>query len=313
MKKHFRVGVAAVLILSMMVAGVLSGCGKRETTQPPANNNAGQEDLGGFFEIKGSDSEVNVVQALVEAYADVNDQAEFSVTGGGSGTGIAALINGQTDIANSSRPMKESEITDAKAQGVEPVPIVFSMDGLAVIVHEANPVENLTVEAIGKIFAGEITNWKEVGGEDRPISLYGRQSNSGTFVFFMERVVKGDYSPTMQNMNGNSQIAEAVRADVTGIGYVAMGYVQGAAGIKALALAETEAGPFVSPAELERVKAGEYVLTRPLYQYFNGVPAGALRHFVEFVLSKEGQAIVEREGFLPVTEAFMQENRKYLN
>ncbi|MDW7650763.1 MAG: PstS family phosphate ABC transporter substrate-binding protein [Bacillota bacterium] len=307
MKKMVRTGVILILAL-LLTAGLLSGCGGNGQ----ADNNGEQDstDLGGFYEIKGSDSEVNLVQALVEAYADVNNEAEFSVTGGGSGTGIAALINKQTDIANSSRPMKDSEIDEARANGVDPVPVIFSMDGLAVIVHENNPLENLTVEQIGKIFAGEITNWSEVGGEDREISLYGRQSNSGTYVYFMDRVVRGDYSPAMQNMNGNSQIVEGVRADETGIGYVALGYIQGTTGIRALRVAETEAGPFISPAEYERVKGGEYVLTRPLYQYFNGVPTGALRDYVEFELSEAGQRIIEEEGFLPVTQALMQENNK---
>lgn len=314
MRKMFRTGVILTLAAMLMLAGLLGGCGKKEAQAPKDSGQQKQEQEmpGGFFQIKGSDSEVNLVQALVEAFAEVNDKAEFSVTGGGSGTGISALINKQTDIANSSRPMKDTEIKDAKAQGVEPVPIVFAMDGLAVIVHEKNPVSQLTVEQVGKIFAGNITNWKEVGGADKPISLYGRQSNSGTYVFFMDRVVKGDYSPSMQNMNGNSQIAEGVRADETGIGYVALGYVQGAAGIKALMLAETEAGPFVSPTETAKVKNGEYVLTRPLYQYLNGVPAGALRMFIDFELSAEGQALVEKEGFLPVISDFMQENQKYL-
>lgn len=312
MKKMVRLGVIFVLAAALLLAGMLSGCGKKEAQEPKDNGNQQKEMPGGDFEIKGSDSEVNLVQALVEAFAEINDKAAFSVTGGGSGTGIAALINKQTDIANSSRPMKESEVADAKAQGVEPVPIVFAMDGLAVIVHEKNPVTQLTVEQVGKIFSGEITNWKEVGGADKPISLYGRQSNSGTYVYFMDRVVKGDYSQAMQNMNGNSQIAEGVRADETGIGYVALGYVQGAAGIKALLLAETEAGPFVSPTETDKVKNGEYALTRPLYQYLNGVPAGALRMYIEFELSAEGQALVEKEGFLPVTPALMRENRKYL-
>ena len=313
MKKMFHTGVITVFVVALFMGSLLVGCSRE--VQPPADNNKGgneSPDLSGFFEIKGSDSEVNLVQALVEAYAAVNDQAEFSVTGGGSGTGIAALINKQTDIANSSRPMKEDEIAEAKAKGVEPVPIVFSMDGLAVIVHENNPVKNLTVEQIGKIFTGEITNWSEVGGEDKAISLYGRQSNSGTYVFFMNRVVKGDYSSAMKNMNGNSQIVEGVRADLTSIGYVAMGYIKGASGIKALEVAETAAGPFISPTDIAKVKSGEYVLVRPLYQYFNGVPTGALRHFVDFVLSAEGQNLVEVAGFLPVTETFRQENLKYL-
>lgn len=311
-KRIFRGGFIVLLLLALNLTVFVAGCGRQEEQ----NNNNGGEDNGsaggGYYEIKGSDSEVNLVQALVESFAGVNQAIEFSVTGGGSGAGIAALINRQTDIANSSRPMKDSEIAEARANGVEPVPIVFSMDGLAVIVHQDNPLKQLTVSQIGRIFAGEITNWNEIGGEDREISLYGRQSNSGTYVFFRDRVVKGDYSTAMHNMNGNSQIVEGVRADISGIGYVALGFLQGATGIRALEVAETEAGPFISPVELERVKAGEYVLTRPLYQYFNGSPNGALKEFVDFTLSAQGQEIVESQGFLPVSEVYMNQNKQYL-
>ncbi|MBS3900474.1 MAG: PstS family phosphate ABC transporter substrate-binding protein [Dethiobacter sp.] len=318
MKKFSQTRVAVLLVLAFLSVGFLSGCGGGNQVQPPAgNNNVTPDPAGempsGSYQIKGSDSEVNVVQSLVEAFYEINPNVEFSVTGGGSGVGISALTAGEIDVANSSRPMSDSEIESARANGVEPIPIVFAMDGLAVIIHADNQVENLTVEQVGKIFAGEITNWSEVGGADSPISLYGRQSNSGTYVFFRERVVKGDYSPAKKNMNGNSQIVEGVRADVSGIGYVAMGFIQGTTGIKAVGLAETAAGPFVTPTELDRVKAGEYVLTRPLYQYYGGQPTGALLQFLEFVLSAEGQLIIEEAGFLPATAEFMQENRAYLN
>ena len=281
MKKFSQTRVAVLLVLAFLSVGFLSGCGGGNQVQPPAgNNNVTPDPAGempsGSYQIKGSDSEVNVVQSLVEAFYEINPNVEFSVTGGGSGVGISALTAGEIDVANSSRPMSDSEIESARANGVEPIPIVFAMDGLAVIIHADNQVENLTVEQVGKIFAGEITNWSEVGGADSPISLYGRQSNSGTYVFFRERVVKGDYSPAKKNMNGNSQIVEGVRADVSGIGYVAMGFIQGTTGIKAVGLAETAAGPFVTPTELDRVKAGEYVLTRPLYQYYGVQPTGAL-------------------------------------
>ncbi|MHB1254918.1 MAG: PstS family phosphate ABC transporter substrate-binding protein [Dethiobacteraceae bacterium] len=318
MKKFSQIKVAVVLVLAFLVVGLLSGCGRGNQVQPPIGNgnvtpDPAEQMPSGSYQISGSDSEVNVVQSLVEAFYEINPNVEFSVTGGGSGVGISALIAGETDVANSSRPMSTSEIESARANGVEPTPIVFAMDGLAVIIHADNQVENLTVEQVGKIFAGEITNWSEVGGANTPISLYGRQSNSGTYVFFRERVVKGDYSPAKKNMNGNSQIVEGVRADVSGIGYVAMGFIQGTTGIKAVALAETDAGPFVTPTDFEKVKAGEYVLTRPLYQYYSGQPTGALLQFLEFVLSAEGQLIVEEAGFLPATVEFMQENRSYLN
>jgi phosphate transport system substrate-binding protein len=320
MKQMYRTGVIALLAVTLLMAGLLAGCGGNNETQPPADNGNenGQEEPaeempGGFYEITGSDSEVNVVQALVEAFAGINDVAEFSVTGGGSGTGISDLINQTNDLAMSSRPMKDEEIDQAKANGVDPVAICFAFDGLAVIVHENNPVQELTIEQIGKIFAGEITNWSEVGGNNAPISLYGRQSTSGTYVFFRDNVVQGDYSPTMQNMPGTSQIVEGVRADETGIGYSAIGYVKGASGIKALDVATEEGAPYISPLNDEKVFAGEYALTRPLFQFVNGKPGGALKQFIEFQLSAAGQDIVVNEGFLPVTPEWVQKNAQVLN
>lgn len=306
MRKRIISSGVVILAVFALMAGMTSGCGR----QPASPQTPAQE--GGFFQIKGSDSEVNVVQALVEEFAGVNDVAEFAVTGGGSGAGIAALLNGQTDIANSSRPLKEEEIAQAKAGGITPVPIVFALDGLAVIVHANNPVDNLTLEQVGKIFAGEINNWQEVGGPDKPITLYGRQSNSGTYVFFRDRVLGRDYSQGKLNLPGNAQIVEAVRADETGVGYAAVGFVRDAAGIRAVSLAETGVDSFVNPLDNEKVLAGLYPLTRPLYQFLNGVPDGALRQFIEFELSPSGQEIVAREGFLPVTPEYMQQNEENL-
>ncbi|MCX7767123.1 MAG: PstS family phosphate ABC transporter substrate-binding protein, partial [Candidatus Sumerlaeia bacterium] len=178
-----------------------------------------------FIQIKGSDTEVNLVQTLAETYMKSNPGISLAVTGGGSGTGIAALINKKTDIANSSRPIKADELELAKQQGVEPVSLIFATDALAVIVHSSNPLTTVTLEQLGQIYRGEIKNWRTLGGPDLPITLYGRQSNSGTFVFFREFVVKADYSSEMRQMNGNSQIVESLRNDKSGIGYVGIGYI----------------------------------------------------------------------------------------
>lgn len=310
MKKTAKVGA----IMAILVALALAGCGNRDA-QPPAENNNGSDmppAQGGFFEITGSDSEVNLVQALVESFAGVNEVAEFSVTGGGSGVGIAAIINGTADIANSSRPMSNEEIEKAKANNVDPVPIVFAFDGLAAVVNAQNPVQELTLDELGRIYAGEINNWSEVGGDDLPITLFGRQPTSGTFVFFREVVVKGDYSPHMNQMPGTSAIVEGVAQDVGGIGYAAIGYVKGAAGIAALNIAAKEGDAYISPLNDEKVFSGEYVLTRPLYQYVNGKPTGALKEFLEFELSAAGQDIVVTAGFLPVTPEYVQKNQQYL-
>ncbi len=258
------------------------------------------------IQIRGSDSEVNLVQRLAEVFMEENKNVQIAVTGGGSGTGIAALIDGTIDIANSSRPMKEDEINLARKNGIEPVPVRFAVDGVAVIVNAGNPVEALSVTEIGAIFRGEITNWKEVGGEDSPIGLYGRQSNSGTYVFFMETVLKGDYSPQMRNMGGNADIVEAVSADKTGIGYVAIGYVTDGGkvrpGIKPVNVSKNPGETGYSPIILENITGGKYPITRPLYQFLNGKPEGAIKDFIMFELSERGQKIILEQGFYPLTD-----------
>ena len=268
-----------------------------------------------MIQVKGSDSEVNLVQRLAEVFMQKNPGVNIAVTGGGSGTGIAALINKQTDLANSSRDLSPKEEDAAKAAGVQPFRVVFATDGISVITHPSNPVSKLTMEQIGKIFKGEITNWKEVGGKDNQVSLYGRQSNSGTYVFFREFVLKGDYSPHMKAMNGNAQIVEAIKRDTGGIGYVAVGYVvnekgEVMRGVKILNVAKGGQSEAYSPVKMENVMSGKYPISRPLNQYLNGKPSGKLLDFIRFEISKEGQEIVRKEGFFPVQKEWMEFNRK---
>jgi phosphate transport system substrate-binding protein len=268
-----------------------------------------------MIQVKGSDSEVNLVQRLAEVFMQKNPGANIAVTGGGSGTGIAALINKTTDIANSSRDLEPKEEEAAKKAGVNPFRVVFATDAVSAIVHPSNAFSKLTVAQLGKIFKGEITNWKELGGPDAKISLYGRQSNSGTFVFFREFVVKADYSPHMKAMNGNAQIAEAIKRDVAGIGYVAVGYVvndknEVMPGIKILSLAQDEKTEVYSPVQMENVMSRKYPLTRPLNQYLNGKPTGKLMDFMKFQISKEGREIVRKQGFFPVQKSWMEFNQK---
>ncbi len=269
----------------------------------------------GSIQIKGSDSEVNLVQKLAEEFMKKNPGVNIAVTGGGSGTGIAALINKTTDIANSSRELSPKEAEAAKKAGVEPFRVVFATDGISAIVHPDNPVSKLTLEQLGKIFKGEIKNWKEVGGPDVAISLYGRQSNSGTYVFFREFVVKGDYSPHKKMMNGNAQIVEGVQRDKAGIGYVAVGYVvndkgEVKPGIKILSIAKDAQSEAYSPAIMENVMTGKYPISRPLNQYLSGKPTGKILDFIRFELSPEGQEIVRKQGFFPVQKHWMDFNRR---
>lgn len=301
-------GFVAVMFLGM----ALSGCG-RPAAEEPRRDTA-------MIQVRGSDSEVNLVQALAEEFMGVNEDVQIAVTGGGSGVGIAALIDGTTDVANSSRPMSQEEIDQARARGVDPVPVRFAVDGLAVIVNENNPLDELTVEEIGAIFRGEISSWSEVGGGDAAINMYGRQSSSGTYIFFMQSVLQGDYTPEMRNMAGNADIVEGVSTDVTAIGYVAVGYaLEGGSvrpGLKVLNVARDSGSAAVSPLELDNIIEGTYPISRPLYQFTDGMPGGAIKDFIQFELSERGQEIVLEQGFYPLRaedRAANAENLDFIN
>ncbi|MCK8826526.1 PstS family phosphate ABC transporter substrate-binding protein [Natroniella acetigena] len=270
----------------------------------------------GYVQVRGSDTMVNIGQALAEAFMEQSEH-EISVTGGGSGTGVAALINNEVDIANVSRDMTDSEVEQAAANGVDVYRGVIAMDGLAVVVNENNPVQDLTFDEIGAIYRGEITNWAELGGPDMEISLYGRQSNSGTFVYFRENVLDGDYCDTKNQMNGNAQIVEGVRADRSAIGYVGIGYAteggQERSGLGVVNVAVDSNSEYASPLVPENVATGAYPLARPLNNYFNGQPTGAVLEFIEFIVSEEGQNVAVEAGFYPVSPEFQSVNDELLN
>jgi phosphate transport system substrate-binding protein len=261
-----------------------------------------------MVQIKGSDTLINVVQKLAETYMAKKPGTAIAVTGGGSGTGIAGLVNKKCDIANSSRGMKAQEVADANAKGVDPKRVVVAIDGLSVITNAGNPVDKLTVDQIGKIYRGETVNWKDVGGNDSPINLYGRQSNSGTYDFMKEVVMKGEYSSSLKSMNGNAQIVEAIKQDKSGIGYVGVGYVKDASGINVLKVALTPVMGYFSPLNSADVKNGKYPISRPLNQYVNGMPQGAVKDFILYELSPEGQEIIEKEGFFAIPEEYQRYN-----
>ncbi|MCM8760572.1 MAG: phosphate ABC transporter substrate-binding protein [Candidatus Omnitrophica bacterium] len=261
-----------------------------------------------MIQIKGSDTLINVVQKLAEVYMAKKPGTMIAVTGGGSGTGIAAMINKTCDIANASRDMKASEVEKAMAKGVDPKRVVVAIDGLSIVTNAQNPVKKLTIDQIGKIYRGEITNWADVGGENLPITLYGRQSNSGTYDFMKEVVMKGEYSSALKSMNGNAQIIEAIKQDKSGIGYVGVGYAKDASGITVLDVARNPALGYYSPLNSADVKSGKYPVSRPLNQYINGIPTGVVKDFLEFELSSEGQAIIEKEGFFAIPEEYQRYN-----
>ncbi len=286
------------ILASLLLALLLVGC-----TQAPASGSAGGKQS---LQLKGSDTELQMFAALAEEFKKSNADVDITVTGGGSGTGIAALINGEIDIADSSRSMKAEEIEKAKKNGIEPVEFIVARDGLAVIVNPDNPVKELTRAQVADIYKGTITNWKDVGGNDEVITLYGRQSTSGTYVYFRDTVLKADYATSMRNMEGTAAIVDAVSADKTGIGYIGIGYLK--ASVKPLSLEGQ------NPADKAAVKSGAYALTRPLFQYTKGVPAkeGAAHKLMQFQLSEQGQAVVEKTGFLGITAADKAANDKQL-
>lgn len=268
--------------------------------------------------IKGSDTEVNLALALAETYMGTDPDVSIAVTGGGSGAGIAALINGKTSIANASRPMKQEEIALAKERSVQPLASVLGMDAIAIVVHPQCPVKRLSMQQLGAIYRGDIQNWKTLGGPDAEISLYGRQSNSGTFVYFRDSIVRAEYAQEVKQMNGTAQIVEAIKSDVHGIGYVGVGYIlekNGAqpTGIKVLPISRSDHQPAFLPTEVQNIESGRYPIIRPLYQYTNGQPKGRLQQYLQYCLSPAGQALVKANGYFPVSTQYQLQNEQALN
>jgi len=257
--------------------------------------------------VKGSDTMLNLTQRLAEAFSAASPDVTVSVAGGGSGVGINAVVNGEVEIGNSSRSIKSKEISSARSNGVNPVEYAIAVDGLCVITNPKNPVKQLTVAQLGDIYRGKVKNWSEVGGAKKAISLYGRQPNSGTFVFFREMAVKAEYAQSMRQMNGNSQIVEGVKADQGGIGYVGVGYVKDG-GINVIELS-SDGTSYSSPLDKSAVDNGTYPLARPLFQYTNGKAKGDAKAFIEFELSPAGQKIVEEEGFFPLNKSLVEKNQ----
>lgn len=271
-----------------------------------------------MIQIKGSDTLVNLVQILAEEYMAKNPGAALAVLGGGSGTGITAIINRTCDIANHSREWKQKELDGAAAKGIVPRFFTIAVDGLSIIVNEKNPVEKLTMPEVGAIYRGEVENWKAVGGPDKAVSLYGRQSNSGTYVFMQEHVLSNkNYSTDMKEMNGNAQIIEGILQDEDGIGYVGVGYLfdkdgKVRKGIKVLNISKEPGGKAFSPLDKAAVASGDYPVARPLYQATSGKPSAAAADFIRFETSEEGQKIVAREGFFTIGAKHKEQNEKNL-
>ncbi len=260
---------------------------------------------GNAVTIKGSDTLVRLGQRWAEEYMKNNPDAVIQVSGGGSGTGIAALINGTTDICEASRDMKKKEYTLAEKNGVKPFRVSVALDGIALFLNEKNPVDVLSIPQLKAIYTGEITNWKQVGGPDARIILYGRENNSGTYAFFKEHVLEGeDYAAETQTLPGTAAVVNAVAKDVHGIGY---GGIAWAKGVKYAKVKKAEDSPAIAPS-VETVSDGTYPISRELYWFFNGKPTGQLRQLVNWALSPPGQKLAEQIDYVPLSAEMAAKN-----
>lgn len=291
--------VSWLSILTILMLPI-AGCGSPQD-DPGLNTDTGNV---ATIENRGSDTLVNLALAWAERYQELHPDVRIAVTGGGSGTGLAALVNGTVDLANASRSIKEEEIEAVRANGVEPVEFVVSLDAIAIIVHPSNPVDQLTLQQISDIYSGKIDNWQEVGGEDRPIVRLSRETNSGTHVYFLEEVLRlGEedddtlFSTDTLLLPSSEGIGAEVRQNPNALGYDGLGYVT--EDMKTLAVARAEGEPYWLPTA-ETVNQQQYPIARELYMYTAGEPEGSVLAYLEWIMSDEAQAIVREMGFVPI-------------
>ena len=284
--------VALLLGLTLTACSVGDGASSSEITDTIVN--------------KGSDTIVNLALAWAEAYREEQPQVSIAVTGGGSGTGIAALINGTVDLANASRQIKDVEREEAQANGIDPIEFVIARDAIAIIVNPENPINELSIDQLSDIYSGKINNWAELGGEDRPIVRLSRETNSGTHVYFLEQVLRrGDkedttlFSPNTLLLPSSEGIISEVRDNPNALGYDGLGYVTDE--VKVIAVARDPVGPFVLPS-IETVNAAAYPISRDLYMYTAGEPRGPILAYLDWIMQDHAQAIVSDLGFVPTSQ-----------
>jgi phosphate transport system substrate-binding protein len=259
-----------------------------------------------YIQNKGSDTLVNLALAWAERYQSIHSEVRLSVTGGGSGTGIAALINRTVDIANASRVISPQEVNDARENGVDPIEFVVARDAIAVIVNPENPVNQLSIQQISDIYSGNINNWRDVGGDNRPIVRLSRETNSGTHVYFLEQVLrlgqknsKTLFSQDTLLLPSSEGIGAEIRQNPNAIGYDGLGYVT--PDMKVLAIGKTAGGSYILPSA-QTVNNSSYPIARDLYMYTPGQPTGAVKEYLDWIMSKEAQQIVTKLGFVPILE-----------
>lgn len=285
------------LILFLLSSFIFTAC------SPNNSSNTTSDSQAAYIENKGSDTIVNLALAWAEKYQSEHPDVRVSVTGGGSGTGIASLINKTVDIANASRKIKQEEADQAKANGVDPVEHIIARDAIAVIVNPENPVNELTLQQISDIYSGKFTNWSEVGGADRPIVRLSRETNSGTHVYFLETVLRlgSKEDKTLFSMDtlllpSSEGIIAEVRQNPNAIGYDGLGYVP--KDLKMIAIAKEAGGAYVLPS-IATVNDKTYAIARDLYMYTNGEATGVIKEYLDWILSPEAQQIVADLGFVP--------------
>ena len=289
--------IPSILFLSFFLVFLIA-CGPTSSAATASDSQAA------YIENKGSDTIVNLALAWAEKYQSEHPDIRISVTGGGSGTGLASLINKTVDIANASRKIKDEEIAQAKTNGVNPVEHIIARDAIAVIVNPENPVSKLTLQQISDIYSGKLNNWKELGGDDRPIVRLSRETNSGTHVYFLETVLRlgSKTDKTLFSMDtlllpSSEGIIAEVRQNPNAIGYDGLGYVP--KDLKMIAIAKETGGAYVLPS-IATVNDKTYAIARDLYMYTNGEPTGAVKTYLDWILSSEAQQIVADLGFVPV-------------
>jgi phosphate transport system substrate-binding protein len=292
--RHMIQFLTAVGLLAVACARTESASGEAAETPVQA------------VQVIGSDTMVNLVQAWAEAFGPLHPEINLSIRGGGSGTGLAALINKSCELAMSSRPISEKEIGEAKANGVNPKEWRVALDGLIVIVHPSNPVSRVTLDQLRDVYLAKIRDWGELGGEPGKIVILSRESNSGTYLFFKEHVLrrgnaknKDEFSPEALLMPSSQAIVNEVSQNPHAVGYVGLGYLSPR--LKALTVARDAASPSVAPS-IESVADDTYPISRPLFYYTNGEPGGAVKQFIDFALSSKGQEIVVKTDFVPVKQ-----------
>jgi phosphate transport system substrate-binding protein len=288
------------LLLILPILLILTGCSKSLTVSasPQTSSNA-------YIQNMGSDTIVNLALGWAEKYQQIKPGVRISVTGGGSGVGITALINQTIDIANASRQIKPEELAKAKSAGLNPYETVIARDAIAVIVNPSNPIQQLTLEQVSGIYRGIYNNWKELGGEDRPIVRLSRETNSGTHVYFLESVVrlgnskdKTIFASDTCLLPSSEGIIAEVRDNPNAIGYDGLGYVTKE--VKMLAISSLKAPDVYVLPSAATVSDGTYVISRDLYMYTPDTPQGAVKDYLDWILSAEAQQIVKDLGFVPV-------------